>query len=114
MNIEDLELSLDDSIPCGLIINELVTNTLKHAFPDDKEGEIYIEMKQEGNCNYLKLADNGIGMPEEIKAEEQGGFGFLLIYTLAEQLEADIKLETSPKGTVFKIRWEVKKDKLLS
>ena len=114
MSIEDLELSLDDSIPCGLIINEVVTNTLKHAFPNDKAGEIYIEMKQEGNYNYLKLADNGIGIPEEINAEEQGSFGFLLIYTLAEQLEADIKLDTSPKGTVFNIKWEVKKDKLLS
>lgn len=113
MNIEDLELSLDDSIPCGLIINEVVTNTLKHAFPDDTEGEIYIEMKQEGSYNNLKLADNGIGIPEDIKAEEQGSFGFLLIYTLAEQLEADIKLDTSPKGTVFNIKWEVKKDKLL-
>ena len=113
MSIEDIELSLDDSVPCGLIINEVVTNTLKHAFPGDREGTISIEMSQDSGHNYLKLADDGVGIPKDLNAEEQGSFGFLLIYTLAEQLEASIELDTS-KGTTFSISWETKKDKLLS
>ncbi len=113
MSIEDLELSLDDSVPCGLIINEVVTNTLKHAFPRGREGTISIEMRQDNGHYYLKLADDGVGIPKDLNAEEQGSFGFLLIYTLAEQLEANIKLETSPRGSAFNIKWKAGSDKLL-
>ena len=113
MNIEEFELSLDDSVPCGLLINEIVSNSLKHAFPDGKNGSIDLKMFKDGRNMVLQISDNGIGLKEEVDPESQDTFGFLLIYTLAAQLEAQIAISREG-GVAFDIRWETKMDKLLS
>ncbi|MEQ8908993.1 MAG: sensor histidine kinase [Vicingaceae bacterium] len=113
MDIDDIELSLDDSVPCGLIINEVVSNALKHAFPSGKEGLITIEMFQENEKLNLRLSDNGVGLPEGKKPEDQDTFGFLLIYTLVSQLDAELELDTE-NGLSYLIRWRSGEDKLLS
>jgi two-component sensor histidine kinase len=113
MEIEEFELSLDDSVPCGLLINEIVSNSLKHAFPDDKNGKITLKMFKSGKDMVLQISDDGIGLKEEVDPSAQDTFGFLLIYTLAAQLEANI-LVSREGGVAFDIRWETKMDKLLS
>jgi len=113
MQIEDFELSLDDSVPCGLLINEIVSNALKHAFPEGKNGKIQLKMFKVGREMILQISDDGVGLKEEIDPSAQDTFGFLLIYTLAAQLEANI-LISREGGVSFDIRWETKMDKLLS
>lgn len=113
MEIEDFELSLDDSVPCGLMINEIISNSLKHAFPDGKNGKISLRMFKEKEEMVLQIADNGIGLQKQIDPEAQDTFGFLLIYTLAHQLEARVTIARE-EGLSFDIRWKTKSDKLLS
>lgn len=113
MNIEDFELSLDDSVPCGLLINEIVSNSLKHAFPKGSNGQIKLKMFKKNQVMILQVSDNGIGLQEEIDPSKQDTFGFLLIYTLANQLEANIIISRED-GLAFDIRWETKKDKMLT
>ncbi len=113
MDIQDFELSLDDSVPCGLLINEIVSNSLKHAFPDGKGGTITIQMHKTGNRIDLIVADDGVGINKDVKPEEESTFGFLLIYSLISQLEAELDLDAG-KGTRYHISWESKSDKLLN
>lgn len=113
MKIKDLELSLDDSVPCGLIINEIISNSLKHAFPNGKEGNILIEMyKDDEGVVHLKISDDGVGFPNDILPKNQDTFGFLLLYSLVDQLEANIEVRNDD-GVSFHIHWKPKDDKLL-
>jgi len=105
LDLDQIELSLDESIPCGLIINELVSNALKHAFEKGEKGEIYIQMKLQDNQVKLKVADNGKGLPKNFDMEKQDTFGFLLISTLTHQLEADLKFKNQA-GLTVEVSWE--------
>lgn len=95
-HIEDIELNVDDIIHIGIIINELLTNSLKYAFKED-EGKIDIRLERMDNHYILKYADNGCGMREENRYKE--GFGFALISLSVEHLEGTL---TFPKHTGFK------------
>lgn len=105
MDLQKMELSLDESIPCGLIIHEAISNSLKHAFEKDQKGEIEISMKNVNNRIKLLIADNGKGLPKDFKLEEQDSFGFLLIHSLSNQLEADISIQNEA-GLQIRIEWE--------
>jgi PAS domain S-box-containing protein len=89
--IDEIPLGLESIIPLSLIINELVTNSLKHAFPNGKKGEIYINLEP---CNSGKLRlsvkDNGIGLPPEINIRNSHTLGLQLVALLAEQLDGHI------------------------
>jgi two-component sensor histidine kinase len=91
------------AIPCGLIINELVSNSLKHAFPAGREGEIRIELRadDEGKC-ILMVSDNGVSFPEGLDFRDAGTLGLQLVNTLVSQLEGTIELDRS-RGMAFKI-----------
>jgi len=106
LNIENLDLGIDSAIPCGLIINELVTNSIKYAFPGEKKGEIKIVLNKIDENEYeLKVSDNGIGIPEDIDIMKTETLGLHLISMLAEdQLSGKINLDRS-KGTEFTIRF---------
>lgn len=106
-NIENISLDLNTSIPCGLIVNELVTNSLKHGFPviegQTQEGEIYIDLHSINEDQYaLIVADNGIGLPEDIDFENTESLGLQLVNSLVMQLDGTIKLDRSA-GTKFEI-----------
>jgi PAS domain S-box-containing protein len=104
-NLEDIPLGITEAIPCGLIINELVTNALKHAFPKGGEGEITIQLhKIESNRIALTVSDNGIGFPEQTDFRKSSSLGLTLINSLVEQLRGEIELDRS-KGTTFTIRF---------
>lgn len=112
MELEDVQLSLDDSIPAGLIINEIVSNSLKHAFPDDKNGVIFLKFSAIKEKLQLIITDNGIGIPKDVDKEDAESFGLLLINLLASQLGASIQIDTH-KGTKYTLEWESKEDKML-
>jgi PAS domain S-box-containing protein len=105
--VEDVSLGVDSAIPCGLIINELVTNSLKHAFSDGRKGEIKIIVhKADENEIELTICDNGIGIPESIDFRKTESLGLHLVTILVEnQLHGKIYLDRS-KGTEFKIRFK--------
>ena len=96
---------METAIPCGLIINELVSNSLKYAFPDG-EGEINVSlMHYHGHKFCLTISDNGIGIPEDLDFENTESLGFRLTNNLTQQLEGEILLDRS-KGTKFQIIFE--------
>jgi two-component sensor histidine kinase len=90
----DVQLAIDTAVPCGLIINELVTNSLQHAFPDGRKGVIRIEFQPNGESNYvLAVSDDGIGLPEEPDAGASETLGMQLVTTLVDQLEGSLEIK---------------------
>lgn len=101
--VENICLNIDTAVPCGLIINELVSNALKHAFPDGRKGEITITFSQSGDTLELAVSDNGVGIPETIDFRNTDSLGLRLVTILAEdQLNGEITLDRC-EGTTFRI-----------
>jgi two-component sensor histidine kinase len=101
-DVEPILLNLDTSIPCGLIVNELVSNALKYAFSETKEGAIFVELKKENGKIKMLIADNGRGIPEEINYKNTETLGLQLVNTLTEQINGTISMKQN-KGTIFEI-----------
>ena len=103
IDMKDIYLGVDTAIPCGLIVNELVSNSLKHAFPSGRKGEIRLEARwyQDGGLELI-VGDNGIGFPPECDVLEMESLGLRLVRTLCTQLEGEIKLDRNG-GTVFTV-----------
>jgi len=106
IEVEDVSLGVDAAVPCGLIINELVSNSLKHAFPGGRKGEIKIVLHSVCEMVELTVADNGVGIPEDVDFRTTESLGLDLVTTLAEyQLGGEITLDRS-EGTAFCITFE--------
>jgi PAS domain S-box-containing protein len=107
LNIENVSLGIDQGIPCGLIINELITNSLKYAFPDGRKGEIKVSLcLNDENMVELVVGDNGVGIPDDIDFRKTESLGLRLVTILAEdQLHGEINLDRS-RGTEFKIKFK--------
>ncbi|MEI2583573.1 PAS domain S-box protein [Scytonema sp. PRP1] len=98
-----IKLSLDTAIPCGLLINELVSNSLKYAFPNDKSGEIIIRLMPETDKTItLTVGDSGIGIPETLDWQNTNSLGLRIVHNLTKQLKGNILLE-GDRGTTFHI-----------
>ena len=103
LDIQNVFLNLDLAIPCGLIINEIVSNALKYAFIDNSEGgEITIKMYIQEDDLILVIGDNGIGLPSEVDYRNTESLGLQLVVTLTDQLNGSIELDRG-KGTVYTI-----------
>jgi two-component system, sensor histidine kinase PdtaS len=102
--VEDLSLNIDTAVPCGLIISELVSNSLKYAFPTEKDGEILVSLKVVDNKYQLIIRDNGIGMPE-LDFSKLKSLGLLLVMNLTDQLDGEITINRN-HGTEFIINFE--------
>ncbi len=106
LDVQKVILNLDTSIPAGLIINELVTNSIKHAFTDANDGIILINLYTKNNSLFLEVSDNGKGFPEDIDFKNTNSLGLQLVNTLIEQLNGSIELkENKYKGTSFFINF---------
>ena len=98
---DSLLLNLETAIPCGLLINELITNSFKYAFPESRPGTIAIQINCDRHENiHLTVCDDGIGIPDRIDWQNTSSLGLRLVNILAEQLEADIALDRH-NGTSF-------------
>ncbi|MEO5357949.1 MAG: PAS domain S-box protein [Nitrospirae bacterium YQR-1] len=104
LDIETIYVGIDIAIPCGLIINELFTNILKHAFPGDETGQINISLKLINDTEFeLILSDNGTGLPENIDLKKPQTLGLTIVGILVDQLKAVILLDRAI-GTKYTIR----------
>jgi two-component sensor histidine kinase len=102
-DIEPLEMDVSQAVPVGLILNEAITNSIKYAFPDDRNGIITISLSKTGNKNYLlTITDNGIGMPAHFSNKKPGSLGMSLMAGLSEDLDGNFNIESN-KGTIIKI-----------
>lgn len=100
--VEPIFLNLDLSIPCGLIVNELVSNALKYAFDDGREGAVFITLKKHRDKIKIVVADNGRGIPDSIDFRNTETLGLQLVSTLTEQINGTITMNRN-KGTTFEI-----------
>jgi two-component sensor histidine kinase/HAMP domain-containing protein len=102
-NVHDVHLGVDTAVPCGLIINELVSNSLKHGLKDSDSGEIRIDMGyNENNKLILKISDNGSGIPKDFNLEKSESLGLRLVHNLTTQLNGEIKFFNN-NGTMIKL-----------
>lgn len=102
---DEIFLEIDKAIPCGLIINELISNAFKHAFPNDKSGTLLIELRTDGQGMHTVLVrDNGVGIPDSVNVHQTETLGLRLVTSLADQLNATIGLHRH-NGTTFEIRF---------
>jgi two-component system response regulator len=103
IDVEEISLNIETAIPCGLIIDEMVANSLKYAFPDGRNGEIKIELHSDDQNKYfMSVSDDGIGISADIDPEKTDTFGMQLIKYLTKQLKATIKLDKG-NGTAYNL-----------
>lgn len=103
LEIQDLNIGIDTAIPLGLIINELVTNSVKYAFPEG-EGAINIELKSKSGELELIVSDNGIGLPISLDIENTKTLGLQLVNSLTHQIDGKIVIQRT-QGTEFRIKF---------
>jgi two-component sensor histidine kinase len=106
---EEMWLNLDTAIPCGLIINELISNALKHAFPKGTGGLIQVEMGRDGEWLHLSVKDDGVGFPKGLDFRNTSSLGLQLVNSLASQLDGTVEL-LNGTGTTFKITFPASGD----
>jgi PAS domain S-box-containing protein len=105
IDVEDIPLGVDTAIPCALIINEIVSNSLKYAFHEKKSGEIKIEFHKGKNQKHtLMVSDDGVGLPGKADISERESLGLSLVNTLTGQLRGDIKIDSNG-GTKYTIEF---------
>ncbi|HXI55756.1 MAG TPA: histidine kinase dimerization/phosphoacceptor domain -containing protein [Polyangia bacterium] len=105
IDVGDANLTVDVAIPCGLIVNELVTNTLKHAFPGGRHGTVRVSLREtEDGILDLLVQDDGVGMPAGIDPRNTVSLGLDLVVTFAEQLNAEMDI-VRQGGTSFRFRF---------
>ncbi|HMN06442.1 MAG TPA: PAS domain S-box protein [Flavobacteriales bacterium] len=105
-DLQPLMLDLDKAIPCGLVLNELISNALKHAFPDGREGVVAITLREDGPAVKISLTDNGAGFPEDYQEERNRGLGMELVEILMAQLEGNATRTKAVEGTSYLITFE--------
>jgi two-component sensor histidine kinase len=103
---DEVSLNIETAVPCGLILNELVSNALKHGFVDGRSGQIVIHLKaQDNNRIHLTVSDNGVGLPTTFDYRQSPSLGLQLVNNLVEQLEGDL-IVSNHQGTSITITFE--------
>jgi len=105
MDIDNFNIGIDTAIPLGLIVNELITNSVKYAFPGGREGKVKIIFKSKNHSHLLIISDDGIGIPDDIKPEKTESLGLQLVHNLTNQIDGKIEVDTN-KGTEFRIKFK--------
>ncbi|MBW8241621.1 histidine kinase [Muricauda oceani] len=102
IDAEGTELDIDRAIPFGLILNELVSNSFKYAFPEnDDNGKIYIHLRKNGDQGYFEYTDNGVGLPEDTDERSNSSMGIRLINRLVNQLQSKLNIDKQVEGVRF-------------
>jgi two-component sensor histidine kinase len=102
IDAEGLELDIDRAIPCGLVLHELVSNALRHAYPNKSPGHLLIQMRQIEGQMELQVVDDGIGLPEDFNLSQATSLGLQLTRGLAAQLLGRIEVDANNQ-TCFKL-----------
>ena len=108
LEVENIGLDVDTAIPCGLIVNELISNSLKYAFPDNAEGSIHLRVNKVSRQQVaVSISDNGVGLPSDVNTRSSGTLGFQLVHMLVKQLRGTLDIVKNG-GTTFMITFPVK------
>ncbi len=102
LDVGEFYLDIDKAIPCGLIINELVSNAFKHAFPDGKHGKIEVHLDNKLDKYTIVVKDTGIGIPDVVDTRNTETLGLQLVHDLVNQIEGSYEIGVD-EGTTFKI-----------
>jgi two-component sensor histidine kinase/sensor domain CHASE-containing protein len=101
IDVEEMSLDMDVSVPCGLIITELLSNSLKYAFPDDRSGTVTVRMRRAAESMLvLSVSDNGVGFPAGMDIHAPATLGLRIVNSLVTQLQGSLKLEEGGGATV--------------
>ena len=103
--MEPVTTTVEQAVPCGLILNELATNALKHAFPNRADGEVVVELANDDKTIRITVRDDGVGLPPELNWREPATLGLKLVRLLSHQLAATLEL-TSDSGTEITIEFQ--------
>jgi two-component sensor histidine kinase len=104
VEVGEVALAVDKAIPCGLILNELITNALKHAFPQERRGTVRVLLNQTAaGLVKLVVTDDGVGLPAELDIRQSDTLGMQLVCTLGEQLAAKLDVRRTIAGTSFEV-----------
>ncbi|WP_239524898.1 histidine kinase dimerization/phosphoacceptor domain -containing protein [Leptobacterium flavescens] len=101
IDAEGAELDIDRAIPIGLILNELVSNSFKYAFPNKESGQIYINIRMNGEEGFFEYQDNGKGLPDDLEERSNNSMGVKLIQRLVNQLRSNLNIDNSVEGARF-------------
>ena len=104
IDINEANIDFNRAIQLGLIVNELISNSLKHAFPDDLEGQVNVRLDSEDKYFILTTSDNGVGLPKKFRLRQTKSLGLQLVQALTNQLKGSIKIDRR-KGTRFRIKF---------
>ncbi|WP_245527575.1 histidine kinase N-terminal 7TM domain-containing protein [Methanosalsum zhilinae] len=105
VNVENVNLGIDTATPVGLLLNEMITNSLKHAYPSQKSGNIYIGFRSVDDSYVFTVSDDGIGLPENIDPKKSNSLGLKLISMLTQQLHGNLHINRT-RGTKFTINFK--------
>ncbi|MEW6736294.1 MAG: histidine kinase dimerization/phosphoacceptor domain -containing protein [Acidobacteriota bacterium] len=109
--LEKIRMSMDIAIPCGLILNELISNAIKHAFPNHQGGEIRLRLcRKENNTCRIEVNDNGIGLPADLDIKSAQSLGLRLIRALTRQINGGFEFVRTDTGTQASLTLEVDND----
>ena len=108
-DIDQLKLDVESVIPIGLIVNELITNSLKYAFPNNRAGEIVVSLKEINKSLYLQVEDNGIGLDKDQLDKKEKSFGHSLIKAFRTKLDAEIEINSDDGTRILLIINQYKK-----
>jgi two-component sensor histidine kinase len=100
VEVEDIALDIDQAISCGLILNELLSNAIKHAFPGERTGDVRVEMRARAGQISLLVSDNGVGLPDDLDVEQSDSLGLELVHALTQQLDGTLNVENRDGCTV--------------
>jgi PAS domain S-box-containing protein len=103
---QPVTLSIEQAIPCGLLVNEIITNAFKHAFPQQRSGRVEIELEQQEEWVRVRIHDDGAGIPAEIDLEQAETMGLKLINLLTRQVNGEMSVERN-QGTTFILRFKL-------
>lgn len=106
-DMDKVFLTVGQAIPCGLMLNELITNCYKHAFDGRTEGKIRISLEHKDDQVILSVEDNGKGLPRDFNIESESSLGMTIVNTLKNQLSGRLKVQSNDQGTAFTLTFEI-------
>ena len=113
--LASVQVEMDQALPCGLLVNELISNCLKHWFPGDHSGEVRVELQllDGGPGLRLRVSDTGVGLPADFESKRSNSLGLQLVSSLARQIDGRLEIGPSP-GAVFEVIFTPKHPKPIS
>lgn len=105
LDLQTVHLNIDQAMPCGLVLNEIISNALKHGFPNGREGRVTVRLKSDEEAVRISIIDNGVGLPDGFAEERDGHLGMELIRLLVGQLDGQVEREAG-NGVSYLITFE--------